>query len=76
MTVDAGVGVDVGVDAGGVEAQAQVDLRLSAAWRPGLLAGGTLDVGVANQGQLTAENVTVDVSMGAGAGISASRWVA
>lgn len=70
VTVDAGVGVGVGVDAGGIDAQAQVDLRVSAAWQPGLLGSGTLEVEVANQGQLTAGDVTIDVTMGAGAGIS------
>jgi RNA polymerase sigma factor (sigma-70 family) len=63
------VGVDVGVGSGTVQAQAQVDLRLDAAWVSNVL-GGTLNVTVANRGSATAGSVTVDVTLGANAGLS------
>lgn len=68
-SVGAGVGVDAEVGVGPVNVQAQVDLRLEASWTPGLL-GGTLNVDVANAGQVTADNVTVDVALGTNANFS------
>ncbi len=68
--VDVSVGVGAGVDVGGGTVAAQVDLGLSAHWTPGLLGGGTLDVNVANRSQVTASDVTVDVSLASGASLS------
>jgi RNA polymerase sigma factor (sigma-70 family) len=63
---EVGVGVDVGV---GDVAQASVDLGLDVSWAPSAL-GGTLQAHVTNRSQVAVDDLTIDVSFGANAGLS------